>query len=155
MEWVQEKRYEKAGKIKRRLPRIPGSRKNGAWVCKGKCTSGRRGRIRKPRHLCKRKSCVKTGWQGLCCMHEEGHCPVPDRNKADDRRLKHSGCAHRFSASWRKTESTVWGQRIYISWYPLLRWHQKMAVGNASACNPRCCSQEGWRSSGCSHRRGW
>ena len=29
-----------------------------------------------------------------------------------------------------------------------------MAVGNASACNPRCCSQEGWRSSGCSHRRG-
>lgn len=57
----KKKDMKKLEKLKRRLPRIPGSRKNGARVCKGKCTSGRRGRIRKPRHLCKRKSCVKTG----------------------------------------------------------------------------------------------
>ena len=31
----KKKDIEKAGKIKRRLPRIPGSRKNGARVCKG------------------------------------------------------------------------------------------------------------------------
>ena len=29
-------------------------------------------------------------------MDEQDGCDVPDRNKADDRRLKHSGCTYRF-----------------------------------------------------------
>ena len=56
-------------------------RKNGARVRKGERAPGGRGRIRKPRHLRKRKPCVKTGRQGLRRMHEKSHCPVPDRNK--------------------------------------------------------------------------
>ena len=34
--------------------------------------------------------------QGICGMDEQDGCDVPDRNKADDRRLKHSGCTYRF-----------------------------------------------------------